>query len=178
MVKKTSKPKEKKPDGRINNPNAGRPKIKCTPELAEKICNAIATTSASLKQICRDNAEFPNPSTIFQWIAYDKVFSNLYLEAKQRQVLVHMEETYEIAEDSSRDEMVGEHGESRFNGEFVARSKLRIELRKWQAARLMPRLFGDKAEVTNINVADEELKSTVSELKKSVDLLSKHEKDY
>lgn len=145
QTKSKAKPiKEKKPDGRKNNPNSGRPKIKCTPELAEKICNAISTTSASLKQICKENPEFPNPSTIFQWIAYDEIFSNLYLEAKQKQVLAHMEKTYEIADDVSMDEMIDDNGNVRMNGEFVARSKLRIELRKWQAARLMPRLFGDK----------------------------------
>ncbi len=178
-TEKVSKPiKEKKPDGRKNNPNIGRPKIQKTPELFKRICDLIAVTPKSIYDICKENPDIPKPSTLLDWIGHDEEFSRLYLDAKQKQVLAHMEETYKIADFGALDTTIGDDGKVRIDSEIVARAKIRIDLRKWQAARLMPRLFGEKTEVTTNSVADEELKSTVSEIKSAVDLLAKHERDY
>jgi hypothetical protein len=37
------------------------------------------------------------------------------------------------------------------NSEFIARSRLRIDTLKWLASKLVPRLYGDKEELVNLN---------------------------
>ena len=141
--RKSEKPKDK-PEEIKKKHAGGRPKIPYTKEMANRIYFLISTQSKGIKQICRENPEIPGHETIFSWIHKISEFSELYLKAKQEQVMAHMEETYEIADDDSRDSMMDDYGNVKMDTEYVSRAKLRIELRKWQAARLMPKLFGDK----------------------------------
>ena len=57
------------------------------------------------------------------------------------------EEIIEIADDATRDYTTDQHGNRVFNHESVHRAKLRIEARKWQMARLDPRLWGDRQQI-------------------------------
>ena len=62
------------------------------------------------------------------------------------------EEILEIADDSSGDEIeVNVDGmvESRQNHEFVQRSKLKIDARKWILSKMQPKKYGDKLDVTS-----------------------------
>ncbi len=145
-TKKQSENKPKKPDGRKNNPNIGRPAIKKTPELFKRIYDLIVTTPRSLYDICNENPDIPKPTTLLDWINHDEEFSRLYLEAKQKQVMSHVEETIRLADEmhTNGSHYIDEKGNSRVDPGWVAHTRQRIELRKWHAARLMPRLFGDK----------------------------------
>lgn len=166
------------PIGQALKNKGGRPKIECTPELTDRICFLIESNSKGIKQICRENPDIPHPDTIFQWIAHNKVFSERYSEAKQKQVTSHIEETYEIADDISRDFMEAHDGSQRINTECVARSKIRIELRKWHAARLAPKVYGDRMYQETTNVDAENLIKTVADLQAEIDRLKKFERDY
>jgi hypothetical protein len=167
-------------DGRKNNPNMGRPKFKYTDKLGKKICEAIVTSAKSLKEICDENPDFPKHTTLYEWIATNKHFSDLYLEAKRKQIMIHMEETYALADtaNSPDSHYADEKGNLRLDPAWVSFTNRRIELRKWHAARLQPRLFGDKSEVTTSSIEDKELKNTVMQIRDSINLLKKHERDY
>jgi hypothetical protein len=54
-----------------------------------------------------------------------------------------VEEILEIADDASRDTIQTEHGQ-RADNEWIARSRLRVDARKWLMARLAPKKYGDK----------------------------------
>jgi hypothetical protein len=117
-----------------------------TPELGEEICMAIATTSEGLAKLCKLYPHWPNPNTIYEWRIKIKEFGEMYARAKQNQVEVLVDEILTISDDSSNDYIPNDEGKLVYNSEHVNRSRLRIDSRKWFAAKLAPRVYGDKVE--------------------------------
>ncbi len=151
----------------------GRPLIPYTHEEGVRICEIIARTPKGLSHICRDNPDIPSTDTLYTWMHRHPSFSEMYSVAKQRQVAAHMEHTYELS-----DELHEEIKQGTMPAEAIASSKICIDLRKWHAARLAPRLYGDKVFQENTNVEGENLRKTVDELQAEIDRLKKFEKDY
>lgn len=132
----------------------GRPNFEYDREIAKEICRKVATTTLSLKQVCRllkeqagDKREFPGETTVQNWRIDVPEFSLMYMTAKQQQVEVLVDSLDDIANDTSNDTLTDEYGNQRANKEWIARSKLKIDTIKWKACKLVPRLYGDK--VTN-----------------------------
>ena len=122
----------------------GRPKIDYTPELAEEICYAVSCSSKGIKQLCKEYENWPSHDTIYSWLAKHKDFSDSYMRAKCLQVQVIVDEILEISDDTSSDTIINDDGKSTVNHEHINRSRLRVDSRKWVAAKLCPRLYGDK----------------------------------
>ena len=105
----------------------------------------------SLSAICREDG-MPPRSTFAKW-AYDDVdgLFDRYARAKELRAEVLADELTEIADDGRNDWMqrMLESGatENAVNHEHLARSRLRVDTRKWIASKLMPRQFGDKTAV-------------------------------
>ena len=127
-----------------------RPSI-YTIELGNNICTLISTTNKSLRSIC---AELNiNVSSVLTWLSdgYHPEFTALYARAKEEQADLLAEEILEIADDSSRDTItINKNGtEVQIeNTEWTNRAKLRVEARKWIAAKLKPRKYGDRLDLT------------------------------
>jgi hypothetical protein len=83
-----------------------------------------------------------------QWLRDKEDYSNQYARAKEDQADYLAEEILEIADDSSGDTDYTETGKIVMNAEFVARSRLKVDARKWIAAKLKPKKYGDKVDVT------------------------------
>lgn len=113
-----------------------------TPELATEICEVIASSSKGLKRLCIDNSHWPNKDTIFTWLKNNHEFSDQYAHAKKCQIEAFIDEILEIADDSSHDFLVNEQGTTVCNNELIARSRLRIDTRKWLASKLVPKVYG------------------------------------
>lgn len=123
----------------------GRPTL-YNEELADLICMRVQTNSIGLPRLCKKYPELPSYDTINTWRVIYPEFSVKYAQAKLKQAELLAEEILEIADDASGDGTVDENGEEKFNSEFVARSRLRIDTRKWLAAKLLPRTYGKAAE--------------------------------
>jgi len=124
----------------------GRP-TKYNDEIAEEICRTISTTSKGLKTLCKENDHWPCLDTIFEWRLVHKEFSDLYARAKIRQADFLVEECLEIADYARRDTMTIEkdgYEKEVCDYEWINRSRLRVDTRKWVAAKLVPRLYADK----------------------------------
>lgn len=74
----------------------------------------------------------------------------MYARARESQAEVLADEIIEIADDSSEDFIFAEgedkdgNGAKKFiNKEYVKRSALRVDARKWVAAKLLPKKYGD-----------------------------------
>ncbi len=118
-----------------------------TPELAKEICYAVSCSSHGIKKLCKLNKHWPSHDTIYRWLAMKKEFSDLYARAKRLQIEVIIDEILEIADDTSNDSVInGEDGKLTIDHEHINRSRLKIDTRKWLAAKLCPRLYGDKNE--------------------------------
>ena len=128
----------------------GRPKIDYNPELAEEICYAVSCSSYGIKKLCKLNKHWPSHETVYRWLAMEKEFSDLYARAKRLQIEVIIDEVLEIADDTSRDNVINEDGKSIIDHEHINRSRLKIDTRKWLAAKLCPRLYGDKEEFVSL----------------------------
>ena len=118
-----------------------------TPQLVEEICYAVSCSSYGIKKLCKLNKHWPSHDTIYRWLAMEKEFSDLYARAKRLQIEVIVDEILEIADDTSNDSVINEEdGKFTIDHEHINRSRLRIDTRKWLAAKLCPRLYGDKDE--------------------------------
>ena len=118
----------------------------------------IAVSSVGLKKLCKANPHWPSHETFYQWLRKYPDLADLYASAKKDQVTALVEDILEIADDSTQDEIIDEHGNSHANNEFINRSRIRIDTRKWIATKLVPRLYGD-------NVGMRELYEEIAELK-------------
>lgn len=127
---------------------AGRPTV-YTQEVADIICEEIATSNKSLKTIC-DDEFMPAVRTVLYWLRTNEIFLQQYTRAKEEQADFLAEEIIEIADDSSQDlDRIDDFGNRIENKEFVNRSRLRVDARKWVASKLKPKKYGDKLDVTS-----------------------------
>jgi hypothetical protein len=128
----------------------GRP-TKFTQEIAEEICEKIATTTLGLNAICAGE-RFPNVRTVYRWLMDDEDFCQMYTRAKEIQIDLLVEEIINISDDSENDTLISTSpgGEliEKPNAEWINRSRLRVDTRKWIAARLNRRKYGDNIDHT------------------------------
>jgi hypothetical protein len=103
-----------------------------TEEMALTICERLAN-GESLKAICTSD-DMPARSTVFKWLAENKTFSDMYARAREEQAEFMADEIVSIADGQTTDS-------------DVQRDRLRIDARKWVAAKLLPRKYGDKLEL-------------------------------
>lgn len=125
---------------------------KYTDEIAHEMCELIRG-GMSIKNICKQYNI--NLTTFFNWKRLNPAFASLYLRAREDQAGVFVDEIIGISDDTSKDDVVGKDGETRQNSEWINRSKLKIESRKWVASMFAPKEFGnnmdkDQGQVTVI----------------------------
>lgn len=114
-----------------------------TPELATLICERVATSTFGLNKLCAMYDDMPSKFTVNLWRYKHPEFSIQYALAKLVQADLLAEECMEIADDDSEDTKINTlTGEEVANNEFIARSRLRIDTRKWLAAKLLPKQYG------------------------------------
>lgn len=123
-------------------------KSEYTEEIADKICARIASSSDSVVTICKDE-DMPSQVTVYKWLLNNEDFAKKYARAREAQADVLAEQIIDIADDGSNDFTRDENGKKILDQEHVQRSKLRIDARKFIAAKLKPKKYGDKIDVTS-----------------------------
>lgn len=107
----------------------GRPSS-FNPELAERLCNLMAG-GMSVRKACEETEGMPEPTTIRRWLSskgdeFD-AFRIQYARACEHRSEHYAEEIVDIA-DSDPDPQ---------------RARVRIDARKWVAAKLLPKKYGE-----------------------------------
>lgn len=128
------------PEKRKKPAPVGRP-TDYSPELINEICDRIAN-GEPLVRICREEA-MPNVVTVYRWLNKYPEFSNLYAKAKDAAADTLAEEIQDIA-DSIPMETTDKEGNTRFDPAYINWMRLRVDARKWVAAKLKPRKYGDR----------------------------------
>lgn len=118
----------------------GRPSI-LTDELTETICVRMAE-GESLRSICRD-PEMPGLGTVFRWVAKNASFREQYEAAMAQRAESLFEEILDIADETKLDTISTENGDKP-NTEWISRSRLRVDARKWMLSKMLPKKYGDK----------------------------------
>lgn len=120
----------------------------------------------SLIAVCSQPG-FPTASQLYQWAIHHPEFAEALDVAKKVYSAALVNEAVEIADDASRDYKTVTRQDGRteqvFDHEHATRSKLRVDVRKWVAARTDRTGWGDSkqvdinAKVLTVNMSDEEL---------------------
>jgi hypothetical protein len=118
----------------------GRPS-KFTQEIADTICQAIAD-GMSLRKVCQDE-DMPATATVCRWLSENKQFQEQYAHARELQADMLFDEVLDIADDGKGDTYTDDNGEVRTNHDVIARSRLRVDARKWMAGKLRPKKYGE-----------------------------------
>ena len=104
----------------------GRP-TKYSIEWAERFCDLIAE-GRSVAEICA-RPDMPSQQSVYTWLRNDGDFLERYARAREAQADKFFRECIEIADAATQENC------------NVAR--LRVDTRKWAAARLAPKKYGD-----------------------------------
>lgn len=130
-----------------------------TAELLQTICERLAEGN-SLRTICSKEG-MPSVGTVCRWLSENRAFAEQYARARESQADAIFDEILNIADDSSNDWVETKDGE-RFNAEAAARSRIRIDARKWMAGKLRPKVYGEKVDVEHSgNLAVETIKRVI-----------------
>lgn len=116
-------------------------------KTADHICEQIAQ-GRSLRDIVKTDEGMPALSTVFKWLNDVQQFSDQYARAREAQADALFDEILTIADDGSNDSYKDEDGNPRTDHDVIARSRLRVEARKWMAGKLRPKKYGEKLELS------------------------------
>jgi len=113
-------------------------------ELADEICERLCN-GESLREICSED-RMPNRATVFRWLGKYESFSDQYARAREEQAQTLADEIVYIADN----QVIGQKTVSKATGleiteaDMIEHRRLQIDARKWVAAKLLPKKYGDK----------------------------------
>lgn len=79
-------------------------------------------------------------ATVCKWLVDFPKFTEQYTRAREAQADALVDEILEIADEAERD--IGKDGKA--NHELVQRARLRVDARKWVAAKMRPKKYGER----------------------------------
>jgi hypothetical protein len=151
-AKSGDKPDKNREASQSRPRKTGRPAL-YSKEKSDLICKLIASGQPLTKICSLEN--MPCMSTVMNWLWQDSLhredFLERYTRAREQQAEILADQIISIADDDSEDAIFvdGKDGTGltafpKANREFIQRSHLRVEARKWVAAKLLPKKYGDK----------------------------------
>lgn len=138
---------KKKQDHKKQYDRPGQPTM-YTKELAKEICTAISKSKISIRKLCESNRDkgWPHVDTIMNWRFDIPEFFEQYTKAKQMQMELLVDDTFDLATDRASDILIAADGHEIGNSTAVARDRLIIDTIKWNASKVAPKIYGDAKE--------------------------------
>lgn len=137
----SGKGKSKEPKASVGAKPIGRPST-YSEKVALEICARIAR-GESLNSICKDEG-MPGLTAVYAWLLRHEDFAKQYARAREDQADTLADEIVAIADDGRNDTYIDADGNKRTDNDVIQRSKLRVDARKWVAAKLKPRKYGER----------------------------------
>jgi len=113
--------------------------------IIERIFNGEA-----IRNILKES-EMPSSRTFYSWLDSDPEKVKLYARACEARADAIFDEILDISDDSGNDLIEVDLGDGvvseKINIEFVQRSRLKVDARKWVVSKLNPKKYGDKLDV-------------------------------
>lgn len=109
---------------------AGRPSD-YTEELADAICEHLANSDVSLRQLCAKTG-MPNDRTVRRWLAEHEEFARKYARARESQADVIFEEMGAVETKVATRKMAPDAG------------RVVLWSKQWRAAKLANKKYGDR----------------------------------
>ncbi len=126
-----------------NNGGAGGRPTTYTPEFGKLICERVATNPVGLSTLEKLYPDMPNSSTIKAWRRAIPEFSAMYMEAKKFQSEILVEDIDSLLPDDLN-YYIDDKGQQRIDAPSASLLIAKINNRKWMAARLSSKLYGDR----------------------------------
>ena len=104
--------------------------------ICEDIANCITLRNIALKHDV-------SLGTLFEYVSRED-HAEQYARARESQADKMAEDILAIADDGLNDTYKDDNGNIRVDQDVVARSRLRIDARKWLASKMAPKKYGDK----------------------------------
>lgn len=165
----TGKPQTKE------KPTMGRPSLYSN-ALANDICTRLGL-GQSLRKICLDE-DMPSLRSVMGWLTTKPDFLQQYTRAREIQAETQFDELIDIVDQPPElAHVVGKDGEVievKFDSSYVAWMKLRVDTRKWTAARMAPRKYAEyrqPEEKVDAMIVDGEIKNVMDVAIKRLELI-------
>jgi hypothetical protein len=117
---------------------------------ADLICMMLSE-GMSLRQILKADTTgvLPAQSTVYEWLLRHPLFAEQYARAREEQADTNADEILDIA-DEHPPEYTDKDGRTSLDVTYIQWQKNRIEARKWTAAKLRPKKYGDRVAVEGV----------------------------
>lgn len=117
---------------------------------ADIICIMLAE-GMSLRQILREDktGTMPAQSTVYEWLIRHPSFAEQYARAREEQADTNADEIIAIA-DEMPPEYTDKDGRTTLDVTYIQWQRQRMEARKWTAAKLKPKKYGDRMAVEGV----------------------------
>jgi hypothetical protein len=127
---------------------AGRP-TDYNAAIIGRICAEMAL-GTSLRTICSAE-DMPDRATVYRWLLEHAEFRDLYARAKEDSADSLAEEIQDIADTQVIGEKtkITDKGIETYKGDMIEHRRLQVDARKWIAAKLKPRKYGDRLDLGN-----------------------------
>lgn len=100
----------------------------------------------SLRTVLK-NGSNPSSRTFYKWLDEDENKVKQYARACDIRAEDIFEDILDIADDKTGDKTILSDGREVFNGEFAARSRIKIDARKWILCKMNPKKYGEKIDL-------------------------------
>jgi hypothetical protein len=135
---------KKQPEGETKK-RTGRPSS-FNQEQADEICKRLSE-GETLTKIVKSEG-MPALNTIYRWSEANEAFRKQYARARDEFYRRMADDVMDHSDDAKNDFTVDEHGKRVVNHENIQRSRLRVDTRKWLLSKMLPKLYGDKIELS------------------------------
>lgn len=123
-----------------------------TPDIRDEILERLSQ-GESLRSVCRGDT-MPDEAAVRKLALKDEIFGPQYTHARELGYLAMADEMLEISDDGSNDWMLRVDPKNPgydLNGEHIQRSRQRVDTRKWLLSKCLPKIYGDKVELSGPN---------------------------
>lgn len=159
---------------------AGRPSD-YTPELGERVCEVIETEPSSIRIALMRRDDLPGISTVYRWEQQYPDFRERLSRAREIRSHLLADDALAVADEDQFDTITktGRNGEQYDSpdSEWIARSRLRFEARRWHAKNLNARVYGERTAIDHGGQPDNPLKTESVSVKVDPDALSTDERE-
>jgi len=142
-----------------------------TKEIGDMICERVATNPIGLIKICKMYDDMPSHHAINQWRHKYKDFDDQYLLAKIKQAILMVEQIDDLL-DHPVIYNTDEKGQQKIDPPSASMAIARCNNRKWQVARLAPKMYGDR----HIEEVNDNMQAELQTRKQTLD--EKNKKEY
>jgi len=120
--------------------------------IVSEIC-ALISNGLSLRKALKAQKDSINKESFYYWLDEDENKAAQYARACDERVEFMADEIIEISDFSANDTISTDKGDIPDN-EWINRSKLRVDTRKWLMSKMRPSKYGDKVAVDHTTKGD------------------------